>query len=82
MRTRHPGDAHEKTSAIPSKPAVTIPASPNQEVFGRLRALRGATMPDLKDGWRALFPAEPPPYNRIFLESRPPYPYPGTRLLT
>jgi len=51
-------------------PAITIPAIPKQDVLGRLAALAGSTTTDLKDQWRALFGAEPPPYNRKFLESR------------
>ena len=50
--------------------ATTIPAIPKQDVLGRLAALAGASMADLKDQWRALFGAEPPPYSRKFLESR------------
>ena len=62
MRTR--------TSRAEPPPAITIPAIPKQDVLGRLAALAGATTTDLKDQWRALFGAEPPPYNRKFLESR------------
>jgi hypothetical protein len=51
-------------------PDHTIPAIPKQDVLGRLAALAGATTVDLKDQWRSLFGAEPPPYNRRFLESR------------
>ena len=51
-------------------PVLTIPAIPKQDVLGRLAALAGANMADLKDQWRTLFGAEPPPYNRKFLESR------------
>ena len=36
----------------------------------RLAALKTATIAELKDQWRSLFAAEPPPYNRRFLESR------------
>ena len=36
----------------------------------RLAALKAMTTPDLKAQWRELFGAEPPPYNRRFLESR------------
>ena len=50
--------------------ATTIPVIPKQDVLGRLAALPGASMADLKDQWRALFGAEPPPYSRKFLESR------------
>jgi hypothetical protein len=39
-------------------------------VLGRLAALKTAATPDLKQQWRELFAAEPPPYNRRFLESR------------
>jgi len=51
-------------------PAPTIPAIPKQDVPGRLAALKTASTPDLKLQWRQLFAAEPPPYNRRFLESR------------
>ena len=40
----------------------TIPA--------RLAALKTASLPELKAQWRELFGAEPPGYNRRFLESR------------
>ena len=36
----------------------------------RLAALKAMTTPDLKAQWRELFGAEPPLYNRKFLESR------------
>ena len=36
----------------------------------RLAALKAMTTPDLKAEWRELFGAEPPLYNRKFLESR------------
>jgi hypothetical protein len=51
-------------------PAPTIPAIPPADVLGRLAALKTADTPDLKQQWRDLFAAEPPPYNRRFLESR------------
>ena len=47
-----------------------IPAIPIPDVLPRLRALQTATSAELKDQWRSLFAAEPPPYNRRFLESR------------
>ena len=53
-----------------SPPALMIPAIPKERVLGRLAALSGASMGDLKEQWRALFGAEPPPYSRKFLESR------------
>jgi hypothetical protein len=53
-----------------SMPALSIPAIPKPDVPGRLAALKTATTPDLKQQWRELFAAEPPPYNRRFLESR------------
>lgn len=55
-----PGDA----------PAFTAPAIPRADVLGRLAALKTDPTPTLKQQWRALFGAEPPPYNRRFLESR------------
>jgi len=51
-------------------PAPTIPAIPPADVLGRLAALKTTATPDLKQQWRDLFAAEPPPYNRRFLESR------------
>ena len=36
----------------------------------RLAALKTTPTPMLKEQWRELFGAEPPPYNRRFLESR------------
>ena len=51
-------------------PAPTIPAIPPADVLGRLAALKTTATPDLKQQWRELFAAEPPPYNRRFLESR------------
>jgi hypothetical protein len=50
--------------------AFTAPAIPPADVLGRLAALKTATTPALKQEWRVLFGAEPPPYNRRFLESR------------
>jgi len=50
--------------------APTIAAIPPADVLGRLAALKAATTPALKQRWRELFGAEPPPYNRRFLESR------------
>ncbi len=48
----------------------TIAAIPPADVLGRLVALKAAATPNLKQQWRELFAAEPPPYNRRFLESR------------
>lgn len=39
-------------------------------VLGRLASLKSTPTPQLKEQWRQLFDAEPPPYNRHFLESR------------
>jgi len=44
------------------------PATPS--VLARLAALKTTPTPELKQQWRDLFDAEPPPYNRRFLESR------------
>jgi hypothetical protein len=57
-------DASERTS--PPTIAAILPA----DVLGRLATLKTAATADLKDQWRSLFAAEPPPYNRRFLESR------------
>ena len=51
-------------------PAHTVPAIPPADVLGRLAALKTTPTADLKQQWRELFGAEPPPYNRRFLESR------------
>jgi hypothetical protein len=51
-------------------PAFTAPAIPKADVLGRLAALKTAPTVALKQQWRDLFGAEPPPYNRRFLESR------------
>jgi hypothetical protein len=39
-------------------------------VLARLASLKTTPTPALKQQWRDLFAAEPPPYNRRFLESR------------
>jgi hypothetical protein len=39
-------------------------------VLAQLAALKAAPVAGLKQKWRELFEAEPPPYNRRFLESR------------
>jgi hypothetical protein len=39
-------------------------------VLAQLTALKAAPIADLKAKWRDLFEAEPPPYNRRFLEDR------------
>jgi hypothetical protein len=44
--------------------------SMTDDVLARLAALKTATTPALRKQWRELFEAEPPPYNRRFLESR------------
>jgi hypothetical protein len=53
-----------------STPTPSIPAIPQTDVLGRLAALKTTATPELKQQWRELFGAEPPPYNRRFLESR------------
>ena len=62
------------TRATKSKPgtppAPTIPAILPADVLGRLAAIKTTPTPDLKQQWRELFAAEPPPYNRRFLETR------------
>lgn len=61
--------AKTKPTALQA-PARTVAAIPPANVVGRLAALKTAPTPDLKQQWRELFAAEPPPYNRRFLESR------------
>ena len=51
-------------------PTPAVPAILLADVLGRLAALKTAGTPVLKQQWRELFGAEPPPYNRKFLESR------------
>jgi Protein of unknown function (DUF2924) len=58
------------TRQTAAAPAPTIAAIPPADVLGRLAALKTANTPDLKQRWRELFGAEPPAYNRRFLESR------------
>jgi hypothetical protein len=41
-----------------------------EQVIGRLAAIKTMDIVALKAMWRDLFAAEPPPYNRKFLESR------------
>jgi hypothetical protein len=43
---------------------------PPADVLGRLVALRFANTAELKQQWRALFGADPPPFNRAYMESR------------
>jgi hypothetical protein len=56
-----------KSTATPTFRALAIPTA---DVLARLAALKTAAIPALKQQWRELFGAEPPPYNRRFLESR------------
>ncbi len=58
------------TSQAATPPAPIIAAIPPADVLGRLAALKTVATPALKQQWRELFAAEPPPYNRRFLESR------------
>lgn len=51
-------------------PAPPFPDIPPADVLGRLAALQTATTSDLKQQWRALFGAEPPPFSRPYLQSR------------
>jgi hypothetical protein len=41
-----------------------------ESIVARIAGLKTKSTPDLKAMWRDLFEAEPPPYNRRFLESR------------
>jgi hypothetical protein len=63
--TRRPRSS-DAIEPVPRRVAAIPPA----DVLGRLAALKTAPTPDLKQQWRELFAAEPPPYNRRFLESR------------
>jgi Protein of unknown function (DUF2924) len=42
----------------------------SNSVLSQIAALKTMPVADLKGRWRKLFDAEPPPYNRRFLESR------------
>jgi len=59
-----------KPKRVEQPPAVTFPTIQKQDVLGRLADLKTASTVELKDQWRSLFGAEPPPYSRKFLESR------------
>ena len=61
---------HKTKSKSAAMPTFTAPAIPPTDVLARLAALKTAAIPALKQQWRELFGAEPPPYNRRFLESR------------
>ena len=61
---------HKTKSKSAATPSFTAPAIPPTDVLRRLAALKTAAIPELKQQWRELFGAEPPPYNRRFLESR------------
>lgn len=39
-------------------------------VITQLAALRTMQAPELKEKWRELYDSEPPPFNRVYLESR------------
>ena len=61
----------QSTRRAAAKPApAVIVAVPGDTVLPRLAALKTTATADLKQQWRDLFDAEPPPYNRRFLESR------------
>jgi hypothetical protein len=49
---------------------TTLSKIPTGDVLVRIAALHSASIVELKQQWRDLFAAEPPPYNRPFLESR------------
>ncbi|MBL6459400.1 DUF2924 domain-containing protein [Belnapia sp. T6] len=51
-------------------PAPIVAAIPPTDVLGRLAALQSAPIAHLKKQWRALFGKEPPPFNRLYLQSR------------
>ena len=61
---------HKTKSKSAAMATFTAPAIPPTDVLARLAALKTAAIPALKQQWRELFGAEPPPYNRRFLESR------------
>nr|MCV4210298.1 DUF2924 domain-containing protein [Roseomonas sp. SXEYE001] len=49
---------------------MTFPAIPPADVLGRLAALQGTPIDQLKQQWRELFGKEPPPFNRAYIVSR------------
>jgi hypothetical protein len=51
-------------------PAPALPTVPPADVLGRLAALQTLPTADLKRQWRELFGTEPPPFNRLYLQSR------------
>lgn len=54
-----------------SEGAVAVVAAiPPSDALARVAALRTATTPELKQQWRELFAAEPPAFNRPYLQSR------------
>ncbi len=53
-----------------TQPMPAIPSIPPTDVLGRLAALTTMATPDLRQQWRDLFGAEPPPYNQKFLRNR------------
>ncbi|MFN6266697.1 MAG: DUF2924 domain-containing protein [Alphaproteobacteria bacterium] len=61
---------HKTKSKSAATPTFTARAIPTADVLRRLASLKTAAIPELKQQWRELFGAEPPPYNRRFLESR------------
>ena len=66
--TRRSSEANTAQAAQP--PTPTIPAIPLCDVLARLAALRTLPISDLKQQWRELYAAEPPPFNRAYLISR------------
>ena len=58
------------TSQDASSPPGAGGAHGDPSVLARVAALKAASTAQLKQRWRELFEAEPPPYNRRFLESR------------
>ena len=61
---------HKTKSKSAAMPTFTAPSIPTADVLRRLASLKTAAIPELKQQWCELFGAEPPPYNRRFLESR------------
>jgi hypothetical protein len=60
----------EISGAWPPPPTGAEPSIPRETILARLAALKTTSTPDLKAQWRELFGAEPPPFNRRYIESR------------
>ena len=61
----------KRTSASPKSAMATVSSRPPQaNVLRQLAALQPASTAELKQRWRELFDADPPPFSRPFLQNR------------